>query len=123
MATQLEEMQAKLDDVIRRVDQLEKRLEGQEPRWKHLVYRAHPWRRQLSIKGRNITVGQLMSTIRANQYTPEQASENLELPIGVIYEVLAYYDENRDLIALEAAEERRLARAKGIPLEPADLSR
>src|SRR5258708_1201763 len=99
MATQLEEVQAQLNQVIRRMYQLEARqtaIEGQEPRWKHLIYRPHPWRRQLSIKGRNITVGQLMSTVRANQYTPEQASENLELPIGVIYEVLAYFDENRD---------------------------
>ena len=27
----------------------------------------------MSIKGRNTTVGQLVSTIRANRYTPEQA--------------------------------------------------
>src|SRR3974390_2580274 len=31
--------------------------------WKHLVARRHPWRRQLFIKGRNMTVRQLIGTV------------------------------------------------------------
>src|SRR5207244_8510131 len=125
MTAELQEIQAKLNEALTRIEKLEACLGPQEKvelRWRFLVARPHPWRRQLSIKGRNMTVGQMMSTVRANQYAPEQASENLELPIEAIREALAYYEENRDLIALEAAEERRLARERGIPLEPKDLS-
>ena len=126
MASQLEEMQAQLNEVVRRMDQLEKRqaeLESQEPRWKHLVSRPHPWRKQLFLRDRNMTVGQLVYSIRAAKYTPEQASENLELPVGAIYEALAYYAEHRALIEHEVNEERRHAREMGIPLEPEDLRR
>src|SRR5262249_11988995 len=126
MTADLQEIQVKLDEALTRIERVEARLGldvRAEPRWRFLVARPHPWRRQLSIKGRNMTVGQMMSTIRANQYSPEQASENLELPIEAIHEALAYYEDNRELIALEAAEERRLARERGIPLGPKDLSR
>ncbi len=54
-----------------------------------------------------MTVGQLVSTLRANRYTPEQASEELELPLPAIYEALQYHAEHRDLIEMEACEERR----------------
>jgi len=54
-----------------------------------------------------MTVGQFVSTVRANDHTPEQASEELELPLAAIYEALAYYAEHRDLIEMEASEERR----------------
>jgi uncharacterized protein (DUF433 family) len=90
-------------------------------RWQYLVARPHRWRRQLSIKGRNMTVGQLVSTVRANRYTPEQASEELELPLAAIYEALAYHAEQRDLIEMEASEERRRLAERGYPFEPKDL--
>ncbi len=41
----------------------------ERPRWQYLIARPHRWRRQLSIKGRNMTVGQLVSTIHANHYS------------------------------------------------------
>src|SRR5207248_2632758 len=31
--------------------------------WKHLVRRVHPWRKQLYVRGRNATVGQIHGTI------------------------------------------------------------
>ena len=70
-----------------------------------------------------MTVGQLVSTLRANRYTPEQASQELELPVAAINEALAYYGENRDLIEMEASEERRRVGERGYPLEPKDLPR
>jgi hypothetical protein len=126
VATELQAIEAKLGDALARIERLEARLSengSQETAWRYLVARPHSWRRQLSIKGRNMTVGQMMSTIRAEHYTPEQASENLELPLEAIQEALAYYSANRGLIELEALEERRRAMEKGIPLEPADLRR
>jgi len=126
MATQLEEVQAQLNGALARIERLEKIVDslGEKQKvWHFLSPRPHPWRRQLYITGRNMTVGQLVYSIRAEKYTPEQASENFELPIGAIHEALAYYAENRALIEHEVNEERRHAREMGIPLEPEDLHR
>jgi hypothetical protein len=59
-----------------------------------------------------------MSTIRANNLTLEQAAEGFDLPVEAVREAATYHEQNRELIDLEAAEERsRLAR-KGYKLEP-----
>src|SRR6266852_3713309 len=103
--TELQQLQTQLSDALQRIQHLEEEIgSGKEsPRWQYLIARPHRWRRQLSIKGRNMTVGQLVSTVRANRYTPEQASEELELPLAAVYEALAYYAEHRDLIEMEAS--------------------
>jgi uncharacterized protein (DUF433 family) len=67
---------------------------------------------QYYLKARNMTVGQLVSTIRTNKETPEQASEYLELPLEAIQEALAYYDQNKALMQQEAAAEREALAAK-----------
>src|SRR5882757_6112186 len=100
MSEELKTLTASLDDVAKRVERIEDRLaEGDAingltdtaARWQYLIARPHRWRRQLSVKGRNMTVGQLVSTIRANRLTPDQASDELELPLAAIQEALAYY--------------------------------
>lgn len=123
--TEMQLLQSQLADALGRIQQLEDAISGgREPfRWQYLVARPHRWRRQLSIKGRNMTVGQLVSTIRANGYTLEQASQELELPLPVITEALAYHAEQRDLIEMEACEERRRLAQRGYPLEPKVLPR
>jgi uncharacterized protein (DUF433 family) len=122
---ELQELQQQLTEALNRIERLEERLSGVEEaaRWRHLIRRPHRWRRQLGLRDRNITVGQLVSTIRANKLTPEQASEDLELPLEAIQEALAYYAENRELIAGEASEERRRLAERGYALEPEDLPR
>jgi hypothetical protein len=89
--TEMQHLQGQLAEALERIQHLEEEVStGKElPRWQYLIARPHRWRRQLSIKGRNMTVGQLVSTVRANRYTPEQASEELELPLAAIYEALA----------------------------------
>ncbi len=74
-------------------------------RW--LVAVPHPWRRQLSVKGRRLTVGQLADVIRANNYSPEAAAAEFDLPLEAVREALDYCERNGDLVAAEAAEERR----------------
>ncbi len=126
MTIELQALQEKLDDALSRIQRLEERFSasGDTPqRWCFLIARPHPWRRQLWIKGRNMTVGQLISTIRANQLSLEEASEDLELPLDAIREAQAYYAANRALIELEASEERRWLAQQGYPLEPKDLPR
>jgi uncharacterized protein (DUF433 family) len=125
---ELKTLTARLDDVAGRMDQIEERLAAngathEGSRWQFLIARPHRWRRQLCIKGRNMTVGQLISTLRANRMTPEQASESLDLPLPLIREAMAYYAENRGLIELESSEERRRLAQRGLPLEPKNLPR
>jgi uncharacterized protein (DUF433 family) len=118
-------MQNQLAEASGRIQHLEEEINsGKEtPRWQYLLARPHRRRRQFSIKGRNMTVFQLVSTIQANRYTPEQASEELELPLAGINEALAYHAEHRDLTEIESGEERRRVGKRGYPVEPKDLSR
>lgn len=123
--TELDQMQNQLTQALDRIQHLEGEMSnGKElTRWQYLIARPHRWRRQLSVKGRNLTVGQLVSTVRANRYTPEQASEELELPLAAIYEALLYHAEHHELIEMEASEEKRRVGERGYPLEPKDLPR
>jgi len=73
--------------------------------YRYLVARPHPWRRQLCLKGRNMTVGQLVATMKANRLSPEEAAEDLNLPLEQVHEALLYYDLHRDLVEAELREE------------------
>jgi len=84
-----------------------------EQTYQYLVARSHPWRRQLCLKGRNMTVGQLISTMQANHLTPEEAADDMELPVEQVEEALAYYGSHRDLIEAETREELARLAAKG----------
>lgn len=125
MSSEIQHLQERLNEALSRIQRLEERVaaEDPEPRWRFLVHRLHPWRRQLSIKGRNTTVGQLVSAVRANQLTVQQASDDLGLPIDAVNEALTYFDENRELIELEASEERRRLAERGHRLEPGHIPR
>ncbi len=89
--------------------------------WKHLVARKHPWRKQLFIKGRNTTVRQLVGGIKANKFTEEQAAANYHLPVEAIRAALRYFDENPEVIDLDAAHERYLRRIHGVGPGPQSL--
>lgn len=124
MTGDVQVLQEQLQEALSRIARLEQRLAEREASpWRYLMSRSHPWRRQLYIKGRNMTVGQLVSTVRANKLTPERASADLDLPVEAIEEALAHYEQNKGLIQMEAAEERRHLAAHGYPLTPQQLSR
>src|SRR5271169_6813807 len=101
--TDIQHLQSQIEAAVNRIQHLETAVGSgtDEPRWGYLIARPHRWRRQLCVKGRNMTVGQLVSTLRANRYTPEQASEELELSLAAVHEALEYYAEHRDLIGME----------------------
>ena len=80
--------------------------------YRYLVVRPHPWRRQLYLKGRNMTVGQLVATMGANDLSPEEAAEDMDLPLEQVREALTYYDLHRDLVDLELREEASRVSAK-----------
>lgn len=92
------------------------------PEWRFLVERSHPWRRQLSLKGRNMRASQLVATMKANAMTAEQAAVDFELPLEAVEEAIRYCEEQKDLIAQETAEERRWLLEKGYRLEPPPVS-
>ncbi len=92
------------------------------PDYKYLVARPHPWRRQLYLRGRNMTVGQLVATMRANALNAEEAAADLDLPLAQVREALAYYDVHRDLVDEELREEKRSLQAEGYIGEPPPVS-
>jgi uncharacterized protein (DUF433 family) len=91
-------------------------IEGPVAGWKHLVRRHHPWRKQLYLKGRNLTVRQLVGSIKANKLSPQEASESFELPVEAIEEALRYAEENKPLLDYEAFRGRQLLQEKGYDL-------
>lgn len=80
---------------------------GQE--WTWLVRRDHPWRRQLWLKGRNLTAGDLARTASVEGWTAEEAARQFELPIDAVIEAVRYAETASDLIEAEAAENRIVA--------------
>jgi uncharacterized protein (DUF433 family) len=91
--------------------------------WKHLVARRHPWRKQLFLKGRNMTVRQLVGTVKANNFSEEQAAKDLGLPVEAIREAFAYFDANPEVIELDAAYERYLRKLRGLGRGPEPVPR
>lgn len=97
------------EDDPRAVDALPEFTRALRPemgyRW--LVAVPHSWRRQFLLKGRRITVGQLVDSLEANNWTPEMAAVKFDISVDAVREALHYYERNHDSIAAEASEERR----------------
>jgi len=85
---------------------------------KYLVEQAHPWKRQLYVKGRKLPAAAVWSGMRVNKLTAEQAAENWDLPLEAIYEIESYCEANKALLQMEADEEQRRLEEKGISVEP-----
>jgi uncharacterized protein (DUF433 family) len=91
--------------------------------YEHLVQRPEKGRQQPYLKGRNMTVGQLIYTMRANNLSVEEAAADMDLPVMQVREAAAYYQVHRELVDGEAAEEGRQLRAMGVELEPRAVPR
>ena len=89
--------------------------------YRYLTERPETGRHQLYLTGRNMTVGQLVYTMRANDLDTEEAAEDMELPLEQVKEAVAYYETHRDLIEAEAEEDRRSLQERGVALEPQNL--
>jgi len=90
--------------------------------YRYLVARPEKGRSQLYLKGRNITVGQLIYKMRANQLSAEDAAQDMDLPLEQVMEAMAYYEIHRDLIEVEAEEDKRHLLLRGVALEPVAVS-
>ena len=89
--------------------------------YRYLIARPETGRSQLYLKGRSMTVGQLVYKMRANDLDAETAAEDMDLPLDQVHEALAYYETHRELIEVETAEEKHYLQEQGVPLEPEDL--
>lgn len=77
--------------------------------YEHLEAREHPWRKQMYVKGRRLTVGQIIGQMRANGWNAQQTADAYDLPREAVAEALDYAQRFADVIAADAAEERRRA--------------
>lgn len=82
--------------------------------YRYLTSRPHPWKRQLFIKGRNMTAGNLVYTVRKEKMTVEAAAKDFNLPMDAVLEALHYVEHNRPLIELEVLEEKRRLADRGL---------
>jgi hypothetical protein len=86
--------------------------------WKYLAARPHPWRRQLYVKGRRLRAFDVWAEMEVNQMTPQEAADDWDLPLEAIEEIIRYCEANRELLGMEADEEKRRLLEKGYRLEP-----
>jgi uncharacterized protein (DUF433 family) len=80
--------------------------------YQYLEARPHHWRKQLCIKGRNMTVWHLVTWMWVNEMTPEEVAKDYGLPVEAALEAIDYYEKNKELIHAEAQEEKRLLKEK-----------
>lgn len=74
--------------------------------YEYLIARPDSWRRQLWLRGRHMTVGQLIAWMTANDLSAQEAADDFDLPLAQVEEALAYYELHRDLVDAELREEK-----------------
>lgn len=62
---------------------------------------------QWGIKGRNMTVWNMVAPIVVREVTPEEMARRFDLPLEAVQEALAYYYANKEWIDAEVEEEGR----------------
>jgi len=86
--------------------------------WKYLVEIPHLWKKQLYIKGKKLPAANVWIDMLVNKMTRKEAAHNWDLPLDAIDEVVSYCQGNKQLLEMEAAEEKRRLAQKGITFEP-----
>lgn len=89
--------------------------------YEYLVHRPEKGRRQPYLKGRNMTVGNLIYSMRANQLTAEAAAWEFDLPLEQVREAQAYYEIHGDIVDREAEDAKQILLAAGVEIEPSAL--
>ena len=98
------------------IPELERPSEGQ---WRYLITRAHPWRRQMSMKGRRLLASTVWSDLLVNHQTPEEAAAEWGIPVEAVDEAVRWCEANRALLDMEAQEEARTLHSAGVAIAPA----
>lgn len=128
MAEQNTNTPDRLDTIESRLRRLEERIDRKEMReaavepWQHLVRRQHPWRKQLYLKGRNMTARQLVGSMKANELDEAATAADYRLPVEAVREALAYVERNQELLETEAEIERLMLKRGGVARGPQPVS-
>lgn len=72
--------------------------------YRYLEPKPYKRTKQLGIKGKNMTVWNLVATMRTEGFTVEETAEGFALPVEAVLEALEYYEENKVMIEDENAE-------------------
>ena len=118
----------RLDTIESRLRRLEERIDRKDMReaavepWQYMVRRRHPWRKQLYIKGRNMTARQLVGSMKANRLDEAAAAADYRLPVEAVREALAYVEGNKELLEAEAEIERLMLKRGGVAGGPQPVS-
>jgi hypothetical protein len=121
ISDRLDTIESRLRRLEKRIDQREMREGAVEP-WQYLVRRQHAWRKQLYVKGRNMTARQLVGSMKANQFDEKAAAADCQLPVEAVREALTYVESNRELLETEAEIERLMLKRGGIARGPQPVS-
>ena|SRR5580700_10787390 len=90
--------------------------------WKHLVRRRHPWRKQLYVKGRNMTARQLVGAMKADNRSEDETAHDFGLSGEAVREALAYIEQNQELVDAEVEMERTMHKQEGVAGGPQPVS-
>ena len=85
----------------------------------YLVRREHPWRKQMSVKGRSLLAATVWRDLLANRQTPAEAAAEWGIPVEAVEESICWCESHRALLEMEAEEERRRLADAGVTLAPA----
>ncbi|MCZ6681247.1 MAG: hypothetical protein O7E52_28855 [Candidatus Poribacteria bacterium] len=69
--------------------------------YRYLEPKPYKKTKQLGIKGRNMTVWNLVATMRTEEFSIKETAEGFRLPAEVVIEALDYYYKNRSMIETE----------------------
>ena len=72
-----------------------------EKHYRYLEPKPYKKTKQLGIKGRNMTVWNLVGTMRTEGFTIEETAEGFRLPVEAVIEALDYYYKNKAMIEEE----------------------
>jgi uncharacterized protein (DUF433 family) len=86
----------------------------QPSKWIYLEERAHPWKKQLFVKGRKLPAAAVWSSMIANGLSVQEAAQDWDLSADAVEEILDYCQTNIALLELEAQEEFRALKEKEI---------
>lgn len=82
--------------------------------YRYLVFRPHVWRRQPWVKGTRILAATIWRDMATNTVSATEAAVEWDLPLAAVQEAVSWCEAHRELLELEALEERRQSTAHGI---------
>lgn len=91
--------------VLLKLEDYEERKKGEG--YLYLTPRPHPWKKQLFIKGRNMSASHLVRHLQREGWSLERTAQEFSLPLESILEAVHYFHHHEKLIEMEELEEKR----------------